>query len=40
MTPEKAVETMFGWLPVIMVGGFVIGYVINMIKDLWRNWRD
>jgi hypothetical protein len=36
MSPEKAFETMMSWFPVIVIGVFLAGYVVTMIRDMWK----
>lgn len=40
MTPEKVIEAMFSWLPVIVIGAFLVNYVVNIIRGIWSEWRD
>lgn len=36
MNPDQAAEIMMNWFAVIIIGVFMLGYVVNMIKDMWR----
>ena len=36
MTPDKAMELLMGWFPVILIGVFILGYIISAIREAFR----
>lgn len=36
MTPDHAMELLMGWFPVIMIGVFIVGYIVSAIRETFR----